>query len=118
MRKTTFHVLVAASFATGLAAAGCADGGGPPMRESSVTVGMAGSAFSVKTLDARAGASIRFLNDDQDDHQVFVPTFGYGVDLGPQKPGTVATLHLGRPGRFRVECVQHPAMLIDVTVTP
>lgn len=80
-------------------------------------IGMAGSAYSLDTLEARVGDTIRFSNDDSEDHTVFVPTYGWGIDFGAQKPGTDVVMMLGKPGRFRVECVNHAAMLLDVTVT-
>jgi plastocyanin len=61
---------------------------------------------------------VRFVNDDDIDHNVFVPTVGHAVDLGRQEPGSEATLTLGRPGTFEVECVFHPHMLTTVHVEP
>ena len=114
MRDRTFAALTGAAFAVGLAAGcGTAD---PPMEQREIVVGMAGSAYSVKTINARVGSTIRFVNDDQDDHVVFVPTFGHGVDFGTVKPGQQVVLALAKPGRFRVECVPHPEMLVDVVV--
>ncbi len=79
-------------------------------------VRMAGADYSPSRLVARLGDSIRFINDDDLDHAVFVPTLDFAVDLGTQKPGETRRLPLGAPGRFEVECVFHSHMLLTVTV--
>jgi plastocyanin len=78
----------------------------------------AGAAYAPAEITAKVGDSIRFINDDQADHDVFVPTIDHAVDLGVQKPGTEATLKLGRSGRFDVECVIHDHMKLVVEVQP
>ena len=79
-------------------------------------VRMAGMNYQPAAIQARVGDVIRFTNDDAVDHEVFVPTKGFGVDLGVQKPGQNAELPLTRRGSFEVECVIHPHMLLKVTV--
>lgn len=64
------------------------------------------------------GDTIVFTNNDDSDHNVFVPTKGFGVDLGVQKPGATARLAVARPGTFEVECVLHANMLLKVEVKP
>lgn len=89
---------------------------GAQTAEQGLRAGMIGSAFSMATLSAKVGDTLRFLNDDSEDHTMFVPTRGFAIDLGTQKPGTEAAMVLARRGRFRVECVNHADMLLDVTV--
>jgi plastocyanin len=79
-------------------------------------VRMAGMTYQPAAIHARVGDVIRFLNDDSADHEVFVPTKGFGVDLGVQKPGQATELPLTRKGSFEVECVIHPHMLLKVNV--
>lgn len=79
-------------------------------------VAMEGMAYVPDTLAARVGDTVRFVNRDGMDHDVFVPTVGYAVDLGKQEPGQEAVLPLGKAGRFEVECVFHPNMLLTVEV--
>lgn len=79
-------------------------------------VRMAGMRYQPPAIHAKIGDVIRFINDDAVDHEVFVPTKGFGVDLGVQKPGQNAELPLTRRGSFEVECVIHPPMLLKVTV--
>jgi len=93
--------------------AALAQGGGQTIR-----VGMVGSTYAPAVIEARVGDTLRFVNDDVDDHTVFVPTRGFGIDFGVMKPGGEATMALGRAGRFRVECVNHSRMLLAVEVKP
>jgi plastocyanin len=79
-------------------------------------VRMAGMTYQPTAIQARVGDVIRFINDDSADHEVFVPTKGFGVDLGVQKPGQATELPLTRKGSFEVECVIHPHMLLKVNV--
>lgn len=83
-----------------------------------IRVGMLGSSFAPATIQARVGDSLRFVNDDFEDHTVFVPTRGFGIDLGVLKPGGEAGFTVGRAGSFRVECVNHAKMLMTVEVRP
>jgi len=103
MRKFTF-VLCAATFAA--SAVGAAEH----------TVTMAGASYAPATLVAAQGDTIRFVNDDGIDHDVFVPTAGYALDLGKQEPGQEKTLTLGKVGEFKVECVFHSGMELMVEV--
>ncbi|MBI4183558.1 MAG: cupredoxin domain-containing protein [Proteobacteria bacterium] len=80
-------------------------------------VRMAGMAYAPAAIGAKLGDTIRFVNDDGTAHNVFVPTVGFGVDLGKQDPGKEATLVLAKAGRFEVECVFHPDMRIAVAVS-
>jgi plastocyanin len=67
-------------------------------------------------LTAAEGDTIRFVNAGETDHEVFVPTVGFGIDLGKQEPGQETVLNLARPGAFEVECVFHADMLLTVAV--
>lgn len=87
-----------------------------PVDAAEHTVTMQDAAYVPAEIHATSGDSIRFVNDDDADHEVFVPTVGFGVDLGKQEPGTEKTLSLMRRGTFEVECVFHPGMLLTVTV--
>ena len=89
--------------------------GGPALAAEHV-VTMAGQQYTPSELSAQPGDTIRFVNDDDTDHEVFVPTVGFGVDLGKQEPGQDTTLRLARSGELEVECVFHPDMLLRVVV--
>ena len=79
-------------------------------------VRMAGADYSPNRIDARVGDTIRFVNDDGMNHNVFVPTLDHGVDLGRQEPGDDRVMTLGRAGTFEAECVFHGRMLLTVSV--
>jgi plastocyanin len=76
------------------------------------------ATYTPARIEARVGDRIGFVNRDPVDHEVFVPTVGHAVDLGKQGPGKETGLVLARPGRFEVECVFHPEMLLTVEVVP
>lgn len=82
-----------------------------------VQVTMAGEAYSPSTLKAKVGDRLVFDNNDGENHAVFIPTVGHGVDLGTQKPGEKRMLTLRRPGKIDVECVLHEDMKMTVEVT-
>jgi plastocyanin len=82
------------------------------------TVAMAGMAYAPAAITARAGDSISFVNDDDADHVVFVPTVGHAIDLGGQKPGEAREMKLMKAGRFEVECANHDHMLLAIEVLP
>lgn len=81
-------------------------------------VTMQDAAYAPASIEARLGDSIRFVNRDPVDHEVFAPTVGHAVDLGKQEPGRELVLPLRKPGQFEVECVFHPGMLLTVEVRP
>lgn len=80
-------------------------------------VRMSGANYSPSQIDGRVGDTIRFVNDDTVNHDVFVPTGGFGIDLGRQEPGDERAMPLGKAGAFEVECVFHGHMLLTVSVT-
>ncbi|MDX6751714.1 cupredoxin domain-containing protein [Geminicoccaceae bacterium 1502E] len=81
-------------------------------------VAMKDGAYAPDRVRAKAGDTIRFVNGDTVDHEVFVPTVGFAVDLGKQEPGKEAVLRLGKAGSFEAECVFHQNMLLEVEVAP
>ena len=81
-------------------------------------VAIGDATYTPARIEARVGDSIGFVNRDPVDHEVFVPTVGHAVDLGKQGSGKETGLVLARPGRFEVECVFHPEMLLTVEVVP
>ena len=79
-------------------------------------VHMSGANYEPSRIDGRVGDTIRFVNDDTVNHDVFVPTGGFGIDLGRQEPGDEQTMTLGKAGTFEAECVFHGHMLLTVSV--
>lgn len=87
-----------------------------PASATEITVTMAGGAYHPGRISASLGDTIRFVNDDTTNHDVFVPTAGYATDLGKQEPGKETVLTLAKAGMFEVECVFHSNMLVVVEV--
>ncbi len=79
-------------------------------------VTMAGSDYSPASISASTGDTIRFVNNDDTAHNVFVPTATHALDLGAQEPGSETELMLRSTGSFDVECVFHANMLLTVEV--
>ena len=79
-------------------------------------VTMKGAAYSPETVTAAIGDTVRFVNDDDQNHDVFVPSAGYALDLGKQEPGQETSYVLGKAGTFTVECVFHSNMMTTVEV--
>jgi len=91
-----------------------ASGGGAFAADHVVT--MKGAAYSPEMVTAAVGDSVRFVNDDDQNHGVFVPTAGFALDLGKQEPGQEKSYVLGKAGKFTVECVFHSHMMTTVEV--
>ena len=87
-----------------------------PASAAEIVVRMEGADYTPTQIEARVGDRLVFMNDDVVEHEVFVPTAGHGIDLGKQAPGQTVTMSLGKSGRFDVECVFHPQMLLSVDV--
>jgi plastocyanin len=81
-----------------------------------IKVGMAGTAYAPKMVQARIGDVINFTNDDFENHWVYVPTHGYLVSRGTQKPGEDFKLMLAKEGSFDVLCALHTSMAMKVAV--
>jgi plastocyanin len=96
-------------FAAGLLAAA-------PAAAAEHVIRMAGQQYEPAEINAVKGDSLRFVNDDDLAHDVFVPTVGFGLDLGKQEPGEEKAITLAKDGSFEVECVFHPDMLLTVMV--
>jgi plastocyanin len=77
---------------------------------------MRAAAYAPAEIRGRVGDTLAFTNHDTIAHQPFVPTTGWGVNLGDLKPGDGAAVPLVRPGRFELECAYHPGMRATVVV--
>jgi plastocyanin len=87
-----------------------------PVEAAEHVITMADQQYEPAVIKAAKGDSLRFVNDDDVAHDVFVPTVGFGVDLGKQEPGDEKVIPLAKDGSFEVECVFHAHMLLTVTV--
>lgn len=82
----------------------------------SVTVHQKGQVFSEQSVTVKAGEDIKFINDDNVAHNVYVLVNGSKKDLGLQKPGEEGDLTITETGSFRVRCAIHPKMKMNVIV--
>lgn len=81
-------------------------------------VSMAGTVYAPKMVQARVGDTIRFDNDDFENHWVYVPTAGsYQVSRAGLKPGETFDIVARKPGTFTVLCGLHTQMETVVTVS-
>jgi len=65
---------------------------------------------------AKVGDTLSFVNDDYENHWVYVPTFGHQISRAGIKPGESWNVELQRPGTFIVNCGLHSKMTTTVTV--
>lgn len=79
-------------------------------------ISMAGSKYAPTMIKARVGDTISFVNDDFENHWVYVPTVGYQVSRAGQKPGENFDIVARLPGKFTVLCGLHSGMEATVTV--
>lgn len=81
-------------------------------------VTMSGTAYAPKMVQAKVGDTIRFDNDDFENHWVYVSTVGnYQVSRAGLKPGETFDIVARRPGTFTVLCGLHTQMETVVTVS-
>ncbi len=81
------------------------------------TVSMKGQTFSPRALRIRPGDTIRFVNDDRVDHNVYSLTPGHFFTSGRRAPGRHAVFVFNRPGAFDViSAVHYDRMRLHVEV--
>ncbi len=79
-------------------------------------IGMADSKYGPGAIKAKVGDTLSFVNDDHENHWVYVPTFGHQISRAGMKPGETWNVELHRPGTFLVNCGLHSKMTTTVTV--
>jgi plastocyanin len=81
-----------------------------------ILIEMRAAAYAPVRVHGRVGDLLAFVNHDTVQHQPFVPTTGWGVNVGDVEPGDTAKFPLAHPGQFEVECAYHPGMRAVVIV--
>jgi plastocyanin len=76
-----------------------------------------GMKFVPIVIAVAAGDSVRFLNHDGEDHNVYSPD-GEPFNLGTFKPGETRSQVFQEQGAYRINCSIHPEMLGYVFVAP
>lgn len=79
-------------------------------------VNQKGKAFSHKSLVVKAGDSVKFVNDDPFNHNVFSLSEAKSFDLGSYGHGLAKSVVLDKPGTVEVECAVHPDMKLMIEV--
>ena len=77
-----------------------------------------GKAFSIATLNIKAGDKVAFRNDDTFAHNIFSLSDPMNFDLGTYPTGQSKTVVFTTPGKYEVECAIHPEMKMIVNVKP
>lgn len=80
------------------------------------TVSQKGRSFSLREIVISRGDSIRFTNEDEFLHQIYVDSKDMSFDSAEQRPGQAIDLNFPRAGTFAVRCHIHPKMLLWVRV--
>jgi plastocyanin len=75
-----------------------------------------GREFQLKSIDIAAGDILRFTNDDEFLHQIFVTAAAFKFDSAEQPPGEAIEVTFPSAGLYSVRCHIHPKMLLSVTV--
>jgi plastocyanin len=113
-RFTASHAVLAAAAAVGIAIGATA---GSVFAATAHKVSMSGSKYAPAAVNAKVGDTIRFDNDDFENHWVYVPTVGsYQVSRAGIKPGETFDIVARQPGKFTVLCGLHTSMETVVTV--
>lgn len=120
---TLFHFLLAlvtvlalGALPTGAAYSTASAAAKPTARAAAVTtVVIEGSpaAFIPQSVTIRAGDSVRWLNNDNEDHTTTSDTGLWDIFL---RPGTSVTRAFPTAGTFRYHCDIHPNMTGTITV--
>lgn len=79
-------------------------------------VGQKDKAFTVESIEIKAGDTIKFTNNDPYFHNVFSLSDAKLFDLGSFPKGESREVIFDQPGEVEVECAIHPNMQMKVIV--
>jgi plastocyanin len=79
-------------------------------------VAQRGRAFSASEIAIARGDTLRFTNDDEFLHQIYVDSSQMNFDSDEQAPGQAIDVKFPVRGTFPVRCHIHPKMLLIVHV--
>lgn len=88
----------------------------PVFAASVYTVIQRGRAFSVGEITINRGDTIRFTNEDEFLHQIYVDSNQMSFDSDEQHPGQTIEAQFPKSGTFPVRCHIHPKMHLIVHV--
>lgn len=81
-----------------------------------VVVAQKSRAFAVSQIEIARGDTIRFTNDDEFLHHIYVKSSDMNFDSREQAPGQTIEVRFRNAGSYDVRCRIHPKMLLAVTV--
>ena len=99
-----------------LVAAPCFAMGARALTADPTIVSQKGRAFTVRSVQIEPGGTIRFTNDDDFAHQLFVQSPGFSYESDEQEPGHTVDVRFPKAGTFDVQCHIHPKMHLRVDV--
>ena len=73
-------------------------------------------AFSVREVHIKRGGVVRFNNDDEFIHHLYVNAANFKYSSAEQPPGQSVDIVFPTEGRFDVRCEIHPKMIVSVVV--
>jgi plastocyanin len=80
------------------------------------TVAQKGRDFALREIVIARGDSVRFTNEDEFLHQIYVDSKDMTFDSAEQRPGQAIDVSFPQAGTFAVRCHIHPKMLLSVRV--
>ncbi len=81
-----------------------------------VTVSQRDRAFTSRSVQVARGDTVRFANDDEFTHQIYVNSPSTNFESNEQNPGDTVNVRFPASGTFEVHCHIHPKMLLTVFV--
>ena len=81
-----------------------------------VEVSQRDRAFATPAVNVPLDGILRFSNDDEFIHQIFIDMPGMTYESDEQEPGKTVDVRFTKPGTFEVRCHIHPRMMLRVTV--
>jgi plastocyanin len=85
-----------------------------PLAAGIATVSQKGRAFAVRDVQIARGDTVRFENDDEFTHQIYVQSPSFAFESVEQPPGDAVNVRFTAGGTFEVRCHIHPKMLLHV----
>jgi plastocyanin len=73
-------------------------------------------AFNLREIAVKRGDTVKFSNDDEFLHQIFIAAPTLNFDSAEQPPGEAIEVKFPTAGSFDVFCHIHPKMHLHVTV--
>lgn len=89
-----------------------------PVQAAEHVVGQKNKQFTTKALTVKVGDTVKFLNEDPFQHNIFSLSETATFDLGSYPKGESRGHTFAKPGTVEVECALHPNMRMTVEVKP